>query len=441
MSSEKLDLIESNLKAKNIEEYEIYLIEKEIFETIYLKTNPDIERQAKGIKYFLRVLDQNPDSTGIGIILGSSFDKSQLQKDIDICKKIANMNASPKYHFPEKKHISSFNTADPKIISDPLGVKKQYSEELISEALNQKDVKTTFGRFRIHKNHNFLRNSNGINLESIKTFFFVEFALKAEKNGTLSEFWDYTYYKEKEHLDFAKRVEHWAKRAKDTLIAQQPKPNDKAIVIFTPEVLQSALSPVALHSLGESHFEKISSFNIGEKVASTELSLIDNGLLEGGMGTGAWDGEGNPHQKTEVIGKGIFKNRLYDQKYALLENTNPTGNAKRTENGGIANGTTNLEILAGDMKLDEVIANIKEGYYIDKFSWLRPDPISGNFGAEIRNGYVIDNGELTTPIKLGNVSGNSLELIKNCLYISKEREFSQNTLFPYIAFSNLNVSS
>lgn len=441
MSDEKLDLIESNLKAKNIEEYEIYLVDKEIFETIFLKTKPDIERQARGFKYFLRILDQKPDNTGIGVILGSSLDSHQLQKDIETCKKIAKMNSSPKYHFPDKSPIKSINSADPQIISDPVGIKDKYCEELISEALNQKDVDTTFGKIRIHKNHNFLRNSNGINLDSMKTFFFVEFALKAEKNGNLSEFWDYNYYKEKEHLNFSKRVEHWAKRAKDTLIAQQPNPSDDAIVIFTPEVLKSALTPIAVHSLGKSHFEKISSFKFGEKVASIEFSLIDNGLLEGGLETSAWDGEGIPQQITEVISEGLFKNRLYDHKYARLEHTNSTGNASRSEQGGVVNGITNLEILAGNIKLEEMIANIRKGYYIDKFSWLNPDPISGNFGAEIRNGYLIQNGKLTTPIKLGNVSGNSLEMIKNCLYISKEREYCQNCYFPYIAFKNLTVSS
>ena len=91
--------------------------------------------------------------------------------------------------------------------------------------------------------------------------------------------------------------------------------------------------------------------------------------------------------------------------------------------------------------LKEIIADIKEGYYIDKFSWLRPDAISGFFGAEIRNGYYIKDGKIQNPIKLGNVSGNVLEMVKNCVYISKEREFTEDTLFPYMAFKNLNVSS
>lgn len=87
-----------------------------------------------------------------------------------------------------------------------------------------------------------------------------------------------------------------------------------------------------------------------------------------------------------------------------------------------------------------MISSIKEGYLIEKFSWLNPDELSGFFGAEIRNGYYIKDGEFKNPIKLGNVSGNVLEMIKNCQYISKETEYVENSLLPYIAFANLTVS-
>ncbi|MHA1460026.1 MAG: metallopeptidase TldD-related protein, partial [Promethearchaeota archaeon] len=107
----------------------------------------------------------------------------------------------------------------------------------------------------------------------------------------------------------------------------------------------------------------------------------------------------------------------------------------------IVNGISNFKILPGDISFNDMVSEIKEGYYIDKFSWLNPSEVSGDFGAEIRNGYYILNGEFQNPIKLGNVSGNVLEMVKNCVYISKEREFNENTLFPYMAFKNLNVSS
>ena len=442
MSNERLDLIEKGLKSKNIEEYEIYLVEKNIYETIFLKNQIDNEREIRDFEYFIRILTQKNDETGIGVIKGNSLDKRQIDKNIDICAMLSKFNSSTEYFFPAKTHISDLNTADKKILNDPIAIKKDLAEELIAEASQQKDVKTTFGRFRIHSYHNFLRNSNAINLDSKKTFFFVEFALKAQENGKLSEFWEVGYYKEKEHLKFNERVNNWARRAKDTLRAEEPKPANDAIVIFSPSVLRAAINPViGFHSLAIAHFEERSRYNIGDKVASDNITLIDDGLLEGGLSSNSWDSEGNPQQETEVLKNGVFRNRLYDQKFAILDDMQSTGNAKRAESGTVVNGISNLKILPGDISLEEMISNVKEGYYIEQFSWLHPDDISGNFGAEIRNGYYIKNGEFQNPIKLGNVSGNVLEMVKNCLYISKEREFSENVLFPYMAFNNLNVSS
>ncbi len=442
MSNERLDLIEKGLISKNIEEYEIYLVEKNMYETIFLKNQPENEREIRDFEYFIRILSQKKDETGIGVIKGNSLDKGQIDKNIDICATLSKFNSSTKYSFPGKKQLSEINTADKRILASPIAIKKDLAEELISEASQQKDVKTTFGRFRIHSNHNFLRNSNALNLDSKKTFFFVEFALKAQENGKSSEFWEDGYYKEKEHLKFNERVNNWARRAKDTLRAEEPKPANDAIVIFSPSVLRAAINTViGFHALAEAYFEKVSRYNIGDKVASDNITLIDDGLLEGGLSSSPWDSEGNPHQETEVLKKGVFRNRLYNQKYAILDGTQSTGNARRAESGTVVNGISNLKILPGDISLEEMISNVKEGYYIEQFSWLHPDDISGNFGAEIRNGYYIKNGEFQNPIKLGNVSGNVLEMVKNCLYISKEREFSENVLFPYMAFNNLNVSS
>ena len=442
MSIERLDRIEAILKSKKIQEFEIFFVEKNIFETIFLKDKTENEREISDYEYFIRILTQKENKTGVGVVKGNSLEPSQIEKNIETCVLLSKINSGSKYDFPSKVNISSINTADKSILSDPLTIKKDLAEVLVSEVNQQKDVLPTFLRFRIHSNHNFLRNSNGLKLDARKTYFFMEFSLKAQENGKLSEFWDSGYYKEKEHLNLNERVSSWARRAKDTLKAVEPKPSDNALVIFSPSVLKEAINPViGTHALGQAHVEKISRFNIGDVVASENITIIDDGLLEGGLSSNSWDSEGNPHQVTEVIKNGVFQNRLYDQMYAMLEEKKSTGNAKRAKSGTVVNGISNFKILPGDLSFNDMVSDIKEGYYIDKFSWLNPDEISGNFGAEIRSGYYIKNGEFQNPIKLGNVSGNVLEMVKNCVYISKEREFIENTLFPYMTFKNLNVSS
>ena len=281
-----------------------------------------------------------------------------------------------------------------------------------------------------------------MDLGASKTFFYIECALKAQENGKLSEAWEIEYIKEKEHLNIEKRVNKWARIAVDTLKAKIPNPNNQAIVIFPPNVLKNAINPViGFHALGKAYHEKVSALNIDAKVASNTFSLLDDGTLEGGLMCNSWDGEGNPHQMIEVIKNGIFKNRLYDQKFAIMGNTESTGNGIRIGDGSVINSISNFEILPGDIAKEEMISEIKEGYLIEKCSWLNPDRFSGSFGTEIRNGYFIKNGRLEYPIKGGNISGNVLEMIKNCQYISKERNFSQNSLFPYITFKNLSISS
>jgi PmbA protein len=442
MDEKQIDIIENNLKLKNIQEYEILFIDKMNYETIFLKSNSETEREINDFEYFIRILTQKEDQTGIGVIKGNSLDSKEISKNIDVCELISRNNISSKYHFPKKKTPQEITIAEDKLLKNPEGIKKDLSEQLVAVVEGQKGIIPTFGRFRIHIQKKCLRNSNGLDLNSLKTFYFIEFSLKAEKNGKLSEFWTNQYFKETKHLNFQSRVEHWAKLAKDALDAKPPEASKKATVIFAPYELHKSIVPVVgFHASGKAYSQKISSYNINEKVASDEFSVVDNGLLEGGLSTNPWDGEGTPHQNTELIKNGTFQNRIFDEKYAILEGTDSTGNGVRGINGAVDNGVSNFQIFPGNVSLEEMISNIKEGYLIEKFSWLNPDELSGFFGAEIRNGYYIKNGEFKNPIKLGNVSGNVLEMIKNCQYISKETEYVENSLLPYIAFSNLNVSS
>ena len=442
MTSEKLDIIENVLKSQKIEEYEIYLVEREIFESMLLKNKRDLEREITDFEYFIRILSQDNDNTGVGVIKGNSLDSQQLERNIKRCVGLSKVNVGPKYHFPYESNPLNIKLAEDKLVKDPLAFKNELVEDLISNCADQRDIEAPFGRFRTHIHHNFLRNSNNLNLDSLKTFYFIELSLKAEKNGALSEFWDVTYYKNKDHLKFDQRIKEWANMARDTLDARVPEPRKDAIVIFPPNVLSEAINPVVgVHSLAKYHFEEISQFEVDKEVASNQLSLEDDGLLEGGLSSNPWDAEGIPQRKTTVIENGIFKNRLYDHKYALLEGVKSTGNAIRSKDGAVSNGISNFIIKAGDISRGEMISEIKEGYYIQKFSWLNPNPVQGFFGAEIRNGYYIKDGEFKYPIKLGNVSGNVLEMIKQCLYISKEREYCEDSYFPFIAFKNLTVSS
>lgn len=441
MSNNEIELIEKRLKEKKVEEYEIFYIERQIYETHFLKNALDTQRKTFENDYVLRILNQKGENTGIGVIKSNSLDENIIDHNIDNGISLSKINISSKYRFPEQREYPKLNLAEKELIKDPIDMRNTLSQKLKSEIDNIDNVVPTFGRFRIHIDHAYLKNTNGINTNSLKTYFFIEFAVKSSKNGKLAEYWDVDYIKNKAQLNFKDRVKNWARIAIESLNAKPPKADDKATVIFSPGILESALNGViGHHSLGKAHFEKLSQFEIDQKVASDNLTVIDNGILKGGIKSNPWDGEGSPRQKSVIIDGGTFKKRLYDERYAILDDEKSTGNGVRTENGDVRNDITNLEILPGNLSLEEMISNVKTGYHIDRCSWLRPDPRSGNFGAEIRTGYFIKDGKYQYPIKGGNISGNILEMIKNCESISKERRYSRNVLYPYMTFNNLTIS-
>ena len=441
MSLEIVDNIKNRIKSRNIDSFEIFLTEDKFYETIFLKDQIENLREGKDFEYTIRILDQKDEKTGIGVTKGNLLSGSSLDKSIDFASSIAKQNSGLNYQFPFPSSLKSISTVDENILKDPYEIQKSLSEDLLSVVNEHKKVTPTFGRFRIHITSSFLSNSNEINLESKKTHFFVEFALKGQKNGRLTEYWPVLYLKDKNQLQFEKRVNQWAKLTYDALKSKAPNPSNKATIIFSPQLVENLLNPIlSFHTSGKTLHEKMSMYSKDGKIASDIVNIKDNGLMPGGLRTNSFDGEGNPHQITVLVKEGIFKNRIYDHRHAILEGIKSTGNGLRAVNGAIANTISNIEISPGDMTLEDMISNIKVGYFIDSCAWMNPSFLTGEFGSLIRNGYYIENGKIQYPIQDGNVSGNVHKMLKRCIYISKERDYAKNSLVPHMAFDNLTIS-
>ena len=179
MSQEKLDLIEQRIKSKKVAEYEIFLVKHKNFESIFLKDRVDNKRDISDFEYILRILTQKENQTGIGLVKGNSLEPNEIARNIDICISIAKNNLSSKFHFPSEASFQDVSILDKKIIQDPLTIKNDLAEELLSEVRQHQEVQATFGRFRVHIDEIFLRNSNTLNLRiyAYKLYPFKEDAL------------------------------------------------------------------------------------------------------------------------------------------------------------------------------------------------------------------------------------------------------------------------
>ena len=197
MTIENMDIIEKSLRSRGVEEYEIYFSDNNSHESVILKNEVEIEREVNNFEYILRILSQKENQTGIGIVKGNSLNPKDIERNIDTCILYSKNNLSSKYTFPRSSTIPSVKIADPAIIRDPLGVKNDIVEELLAEIKDQDGVSPTFGRFRVHYDKFFLRNSNNVDLSSERTYFFIEYSIKAQENARLAEYWPFIYIKER----------------------------------------------------------------------------------------------------------------------------------------------------------------------------------------------------------------------------------------------------
>jgi TldD protein len=151
---------------------------------------------------------------------------------------------------------------------------------------------------------------------------------------------------------------------------------------------------------------------MGEVVAAPIVSAYDDGSLPNGWGSQAFDDEGVPTQKTLVIEDGRLTGYLYDRLRAREAGAAPTGNGRRQSfrHVPIPRMTTTY-IAAGDATAADIIAATSRGFYAKSLAGGQVEPASGNFVFGVAEGYLIENGRLTTPLRGATLVGNGIDIL------------------------------
>ncbi len=440
------DLILKQVK-KSAKEYEVYLQKTEINEVHIQKNKIGFIDKTIDSGYGIRIHDG-----GIGFSSSNIFSDFVIKQTIKNALKSSRMTQKVDFNFPASKRFTEVKNIDKSIKNDGEGVVKDYTDQILKSI--PKDILISFGKVRTYDSQIEIINSGGLDLKREETNFMLELSIIVEKSGKKVEFWPHEYRRRIKDLPVS-NLNQWIKTARDQLIAETPK-TERTTVIFSPNnVLDGLGSIIDSHSSGAAKVNGISKFNPEEKVASENLTVISDGLYPHGLMTGEFDDEGVPQRKNILIDNGIFKDYVYDQYYGIKDNRKSTGNGLRQGDtffifdikyGGMPNNRiSNFYVEPGKKTLQGLIGEVKHGILVDHFSWLAPDPTSGNFSSEIRAGYYIDNGQISKPIKGGLVTGNFFELMRNISGISnKSMITSGGTVLagvcPFVRFENVQIA-
>jgi TldD protein len=174
---------------------------------------------------------------------------------------------------------------------------------------------------------------------------------------------------------------------------------------------------------GDFNRKKTSFFSgkMGEKVASSLCTVVDDGTIAGRRGSLTVDDEGTPSQKTVLIENGILKNYMHDTLNARLMNMKPTGNGRRESYSSLPlPRMTNTYLLPGNHTPEEIIASVEKGIYCADFSGGQVDITSGKFVFTASEAYLIEHGKITRPIKGATLIGSGHEVLQKISMVGND---------------------
>jgi TldD protein len=170
------------------------------------------------------------------------------------------------------------------------------------------------------------------------------------------------------------------------------------------------------HGLEADHIFKDASVfkgQMGTAVASPLVTLVDDGGYAHEWGTLAIDDEGHPAQRNVLIENGVLTDYMWDVVRARKEGRVPSGNGRRESYRCLPMPRmTNTFLLEGATDPDDIVRSVDFGIYCVQLGGGQVDPATGDFVFGVTEAYLIENGEITRPIRAAQLIGNGPEVLR-----------------------------
>ncbi len=160
---------------------------------------------------------------------------------------------------------------------------------------------------------------------------------------------------------------------------------------------------------------------IGQQVASSKVTVVDNGTMPGRRGSLNVDDEGNPTQETVLIENGMLRTYLSDKLSSRLMKMPNTGSGRRESYQAIPMPRmTNTYMLNGEDDPADILRSVKRGLYAVNFGGGQVDITTGKFVFSASEAYLIEDGVVTAPVKGATLIGNGPECLKHVSMVGND---------------------
>ncbi|MFH0767306.1 MAG: TldD/PmbA family protein, partial [Bacillota bacterium] len=277
-----------------------------------------------------------------------------------------------------------------------------------------------------------IANSEGIYQDDQRTYSRVVFMAVAQENGLMQQAYEsqgrYMGFEIFDDIDASAYANEVAESAIKLLSAE-----DMTAQVI-PVVLHNGFGGVIFHEACGHPLEAtaiakgLSPFvgKIGEKIGSDIVTAYDDGNVEGAWGRLSFDDEGKPTQKNLLIDKGVLKGYLIDYRNGRKMKMEPTGSGRRQSYKFSPTSRMNSTYIApGTDKFEDIIKDTKYGLFAKKLGGGTVVPATGEFNFAVQEGYMIEDGKLTRPVRGAMLIGHGKDVLFKIDKIADNLEFGQ----------------
>jgi len=270
--------------------------------------------------------------------------------------------------------------------------------------------------------------------------FGITVAPVASQDGEMQRDAWYTISRKRARLDDPEQVGRVAAARALRRLGGRKVRTTEVPVIFDPDTAASLIRSIAGAASGPSLYRRASFLvdRLGTKIASPSVTIVDDGLLPGALGSRPFDGEGLPTRRTVLVGEGVLESYLLDsysgRKLALAS----THHAVR-DGAGVTVGTTNLMLQPGTTSPQDLIASVREGLYVTELIGFGVNGVTGDYSRGAV-GLWIENGTLAYPVEEVTVAGNLLEMFASIEGVGNDLVLRDRTAAPTLKIARMVVA-
>ncbi len=233
-----------------------------------------------------------------------------------------------------------------------------------------------------------------------------------------------------------------AEAAVRTLKRLNPKKvkSQTATVVYDPRVAHSLLGHFASAITGTAVARGTSFLKdrLGEQVFATDVSIIDDPHQTRGLRSKPFDGEGVSNKQMPLIENGVLQTWLLDTRSANQLGLKTTGHASRGTTSPPTPSATNLYMAAGSISREDLLAGIKDGFYVTDLIGMGVNGVTGDYSRGAA-GFWIENGELTFPVSEVTIAGNLKDMYMN-IRAADDLEFRYGVNAPTLCIEGMTLA-